>query len=162
MGTLLDPNVVLHRLSEMSVPPGSETSLIRVISGTPSAVSAWKAAANEYINRSLSLDYSSNTDEEDIGWMYAPLLMWPSDNSRWISDILQSLDEFETVLSIPLAYAELKTAVEAWVSSYYPSGTPNYYMMQAKGGAAVRVPVITEANDTNVLPSNYVDDTAVG
>jgi hypothetical protein len=46
MPTLIDPNATLYRLSEMEIPASSEASLIRVIRGTPGAVSSWDRAVD--------------------------------------------------------------------------------------------------------------------
>jgi hypothetical protein len=162
MPTLIDPNTVLYRLSELELPAAQESSLIRVIRGLPSAVSSWERAVDSYLNRSISLDYVNNTDNEDKGWMYQPMLQWPAKNSRFIADVLAAIAEFEGTITLPTAYNEIKSACETFVTNMYPNGSDYYMFENYNGTDAARTKIVSDTEDAEVHPDTYEDDDAIG
>jgi hypothetical protein len=162
--TPVDPSSTLLAISKMALPPPEITAVSRMLSRAPVAIGNWEAAVSivhsligQYMTYNPNLQPITDADAEEIGWIYAPVVMWPAKERQFIIDCLTVctlIDDYE----LPEGYDNLKKAIifyngESGVSTRLLS------MEHANDGTipkiSVGASVLTGASEDNEEHNSY-------
>ena len=142
--------LTLNAISKLGIVPANETALFRLIRDAPAVFADFERAISLYLERSTSLDEDTATDAEKTH-IYSSLVGFPAKHSAFIRDVLEILDDFTVVHSLPTAFANLLTAVQAYIASYYPNAG-NYYLFHTD---SVHLSIVSDLQDADSHVDEY-------
>jgi hypothetical protein len=162
--TLADPTSTLLEIGKMTFPSAVDLATARAISIAPAAARDWEARVQNYLT--LASQFEERNESEGNaqyceGWIYAPLVFWPSAHYSFVADVLAVVQaDITATVVLPAAYNELKTRIDTFIANNYPNGTGDYLMISTHhdGGGSEVVSYSNDTADSEVDPANYEDD----
>lgn len=167
--TFSDPTSTLLEIGKMKYPSASDLAIVRAIQVAPAAARDWESRVEIYLRRATEWEERNSEVDEggptySEGWMYAPLVFWPSNHLNFIADVLAVVQEDITAtVVLPSAYDTLRSRINTLITSFYPDGSGHYYMLAVDGSGDSNNDIrIAKSNyDSRVHPDNYTDDDEV-
>jgi hypothetical protein len=157
----------LDEIEKIVIPEPSSLALLRVVLNATAAFSDWTARCRTYLERSISFSEDDSPPTNADRWIVAPLHEWPSDHSRFISDVIQVCKGETLVASLPVALSSIVSAADDYVTALYPNGSSRYFMFGTHNDSNNVAWIVNDTEDSDTDPTNYsyddeINDAGVG